>query len=178
MTSSIYVLLIDLYLNHSFFCFSLIVSRWLLLLMVQLSEFFYCGIYSLEKSDRVVVCNVHVLFNPKRGDIKLGQVWLLSRMALIVLQNPFETNCIFCNNLHLLRLKLLCFFCLDQLSFLWLQSFCRYIQTRTLNYNLNLLTAIYAICRPKTLLNSWGSCSPLPLILTCNPTPFFEMRNS
>lgn len=42
--------------------------------MVQLSEFFYCGIYSLEKSDRVVVCNVHVLFNPKRGDIKLGQV--------------------------------------------------------------------------------------------------------
>jgi hypothetical protein len=25
-------------------------------------------------SHRVVICNIHVLFNPKRGDFKLGQV--------------------------------------------------------------------------------------------------------
>ncbi|XP_073021423.1 carbon catabolite repressor protein 4 homolog 6 [Primulina eburnea] len=39
---------------------------------------------SLEKSDRVVVCNVHVLFNPKRGDIKLGQIRVLLDKAQAV----------------------------------------------------------------------------------------------
>ncbi|KAL6501927.1 hypothetical protein OROGR_027060 [Orobanche gracilis] len=28
-------------------------------------------------SDRIVVCNIHVLFNPKRGDVKLGQIRVL-----------------------------------------------------------------------------------------------------
>ncbi|KAL3844114.1 hypothetical protein ACJIZ3_001517 [Penstemon smallii] len=32
---------------------------------------------SSVKSNRVVVCNIHVLFNPKRGDIKLGQIRVL-----------------------------------------------------------------------------------------------------
>ncbi|KAJ3670863.1 hypothetical protein LUZ60_008289 [Juncus effusus] len=32
------------------------------------------GLSSLPSSNRVVVCNIHVLFNPKRGEIKLGQV--------------------------------------------------------------------------------------------------------
>lgn len=34
--------------------------------------------HSSASSNRVVVCNIHVLFNPRRGDIKLGQVQLLS----------------------------------------------------------------------------------------------------
>ncbi|KAL0312061.1 UNVERIFIED_CONTAM: Carbon catabolite repressor protein 46 [Sesamum radiatum] len=29
---------------------------------------------TLASSNRVVVCNIHVLFNPKRGDVKLGQL--------------------------------------------------------------------------------------------------------
>ncbi|KAL8063496.1 hypothetical protein ABFX02_01G029800 [Erythranthe guttata] len=32
---------------------------------------------SSASSDRVVICNIHVLFNPKRGDIKLGQIRVL-----------------------------------------------------------------------------------------------------
>ncbi|KAL6533866.1 hypothetical protein OROHE_013699 [Orobanche hederae] len=32
---------------------------------------------SSASSDRIVVCNIHVLFNPKRGDIKLGQIRVL-----------------------------------------------------------------------------------------------------
>lgn len=32
---------------------------------------------SSASSNRVVVCNIHVLFNPKRGDVKLGQVRVL-----------------------------------------------------------------------------------------------------
>ncbi|CAM8949523.1 unnamed protein product [Rhodiola kirilowii] len=32
-------------------------------------------------SNRVVVCNIHVLFNPKRGDIKIGQVRVLFEKA-------------------------------------------------------------------------------------------------
>uniref|UniRef100_A0A7N0VJI1 Endonuclease/exonuclease/phosphatase domain-containing protein n=1 Tax=Kalanchoe fedtschenkoi TaxID=63787 RepID=A0A7N0VJI1_KALFE len=35
-------------------------------------------------SNRVVVCNIHVLYNPKRGDIKLGQVRLLFEKAYAV----------------------------------------------------------------------------------------------
>ncbi|XP_073129785.1 carbon catabolite repressor protein 4 homolog 6 isoform X2 [Henckelia pumila] len=38
----------------------------------------------LEKSDSVVVCNIHVLFNPKRGDIKLGQIRVLLERAQAV----------------------------------------------------------------------------------------------
>ncbi|KZV54812.1 chaperonin family protein [Dorcoceras hygrometricum] len=41
-------------------------------------------LYSLERSGRVVVCNVHVLFNPKRGDIKLGQIRVLLERAQAV----------------------------------------------------------------------------------------------
>ncbi|XP_051151403.1 carbon catabolite repressor protein 4 homolog 6 [Andrographis paniculata] len=36
---------------------------------------------STECSNRVVVCNIHVLFNPKRGDVKLGQIRLLLERA-------------------------------------------------------------------------------------------------
>ncbi|CAI9094476.1 OLC1v1030223C1 [Oldenlandia corymbosa var. corymbosa] len=36
---------------------------------------------SLKRGKRVVVCNIHVLFNPKRGDIKLGQVRVLLSRA-------------------------------------------------------------------------------------------------
>ncbi|KAK6119482.1 hypothetical protein DH2020_046777 [Rehmannia glutinosa] len=32
---------------------------------------------SSASSNRVVVCNIHVLFNPKRGDVKLGQIRVL-----------------------------------------------------------------------------------------------------
>ncbi|KAF3447182.1 hypothetical protein FNV43_RR12362 [Rhamnella rubrinervis] len=36
---------------------------------------------SSTDSNKVVVCNIHVLYNPKRGDIKLGQVRLLLERA-------------------------------------------------------------------------------------------------
>ncbi|XP_057799433.1 LOW QUALITY PROTEIN: carbon catabolite repressor protein 4 homolog 6 [Salvia miltiorrhiza] len=36
---------------------------------------------SSASSNRVVVCNIHVLFNPKRGDIKLGQIRVLLERA-------------------------------------------------------------------------------------------------
>lgn len=44
-------------------------------------DIFVCSIYninaaffSLTGSRKVVVCNIHVLYNPNRGEIKLGQV--------------------------------------------------------------------------------------------------------
>ena len=43
-------------------------------------SFSYLKIYRKDKEDcssganRVIVCNIHVLYNPNRGDIKLGQV--------------------------------------------------------------------------------------------------------
>ncbi|WCJ30223.1 CCR4-Not complex 3'-5'-exoribonuclease subunit Ccr4 [Euphorbia peplus] len=39
---------------------------------------------SSERSDKVVVCNIHVLYNPKRGEIKLGQVRTLLDKAYAV----------------------------------------------------------------------------------------------
>ncbi|CAA3006599.1 Hypothetical predicted protein [Olea europaea subsp. europaea] len=39
---------------------------------------------SPANANRVVVCNIHVLFNPKRGDIKLGQVRVLLDRAHVV----------------------------------------------------------------------------------------------
>ncbi|KAH6760669.1 hypothetical protein C2S51_017618 [Perilla frutescens var. frutescens] len=36
---------------------------------------------SPASSNRVVVCNIHVLFNPKRGEIKLGQIRILLERA-------------------------------------------------------------------------------------------------
>ncbi|KAG8375485.1 hypothetical protein BUALT_Bualt10G0104700 [Buddleja alternifolia] len=34
-------------------------------------------LFNVANSNRVVVCNIHVLFNPKRGDVKLGQMRVL-----------------------------------------------------------------------------------------------------
>ncbi|KAI9073981.1 hypothetical protein K1719_044045 [Acacia pycnantha] len=39
---------------------------------------------SLTGSNKVVICNIHVLFNPKRGEIKLGQVRVLLDRAKAV----------------------------------------------------------------------------------------------
>ncbi|KAK7260860.1 hypothetical protein RIF29_27159 [Crotalaria pallida] len=39
---------------------------------------------SLTDSSKIVVCNIHVLFNPKRGEIKLGQVRVLLDRAKAV----------------------------------------------------------------------------------------------
>lgn len=39
---------------------------------------------SSEGSNKVVICNIHVLYNPKRGDIKLGQVRILLGKARAV----------------------------------------------------------------------------------------------
>lgn len=36
------------------------------------------------QSRRLVVGNIHVLFNPNRGDVKLGQIRFLSSMAHIL----------------------------------------------------------------------------------------------
>ncbi|KAK9101897.1 hypothetical protein Sjap_019151 [Stephania japonica] len=39
---------------------------------------------SSNEGNRVVVCNIHVLYNPKRGEIKLGQVRMLLERAFAV----------------------------------------------------------------------------------------------
>ncbi|XP_031287514.1 carbon catabolite repressor protein 4 homolog 3 [Pistacia vera] len=36
------------------------------------------------KSRRLVVCNIHVLYNPNRGEVKLGQICLLSSRAQLI----------------------------------------------------------------------------------------------
>ncbi|KAI8547231.1 hypothetical protein RHMOL_Rhmol07G0179100 [Rhododendron molle] len=37
----------------------------------------FCGSGSLTGSNKVVICNIHVLYNPRRGEIKLGQIRVL-----------------------------------------------------------------------------------------------------
>lgn len=47
---------------------------------------FQC-IFSLTGSNKVVICNIHVFYNPKKGEIKLGQVCTLfeeGSMGLII----------------------------------------------------------------------------------------------
>ncbi|XP_044476528.1 carbon catabolite repressor protein 4 homolog 3 [Mangifera indica] len=48
--------------------------------VAQISVFEMCK----AKSKRLVVCNNHVLYNPSRGEVKLGQICLLSSKAQII----------------------------------------------------------------------------------------------
>ncbi|XP_078168833.1 DNAse I-like superfamily protein isoform X2 [Carex rostrata] len=51
-------------------------------------------------SSRVVVCNIHVLFNPKRGDIKLGQVRTLIDQALTVSKGWGDAPVVLCGDFN------------------------------------------------------------------------------
>ncbi|KAJ1688200.1 hypothetical protein LUZ63_019590 [Rhynchospora breviuscula] len=51
-------------------------------------------------SSRVVVCNIHVLFNPKRGDIKLGQVRTLIDQALTVSKSWGDAPVVLCGDFN------------------------------------------------------------------------------
>ncbi|XP_078428045.1 DNAse I-like superfamily protein [Wolffia australiana] len=50
--------------------------------------------------DRIVVCNIHVLFNPKRGDIKLGQVRTLLNQAHTVSKAWNDAPVIICGDFN------------------------------------------------------------------------------
>ncbi|KAJ4749536.1 DNAse I-like superfamily protein [Rhynchospora pubera] len=53
-----------------------------------------------SSSSRVVVCNIHVLFNPKRGDIKLGQVRTLIDQALTVSKSWGDAPVVLCGDFN------------------------------------------------------------------------------
>lgn len=59
------------FFNGCIFCFKLQYIFILDICMLRLTLF--QGLYSLTDSNKVVICNIHVLYNPNRGEIKLGQ---------------------------------------------------------------------------------------------------------
>lgn len=48
-------------------------------------------ICSSEGSDKVVICNIHVLYNPRRGEIKLGQVFIFD-VLIYMMYGLFSSN--------------------------------------------------------------------------------------
>ncbi|PON57933.1 Endonuclease/exonuclease/phosphatase [Parasponia andersonii] len=61
------------FLSH--FHFQGILAPWLQLSELQRHLFYTLPIFAPSAgSNKVVICNIHVLYNPKRGEIKLGQV--------------------------------------------------------------------------------------------------------
>ncbi|KAL3616108.1 hypothetical protein CASFOL_040402 [Castilleja foliolosa] len=55
---------------------------------------------SSDGSNRVVVCNIHVLFNPKRGEIKLGQIRTLLDRAHAVSKLWDDAPVVFCGDFN------------------------------------------------------------------------------
>ncbi|KAI3468303.1 hypothetical protein Pfo_024966 [Paulownia fortunei] len=55
---------------------------------------------SSASSNRVVVCNIHVLFNPKRGDVKLGQIRVLLDKAHAVKQLWDDAPIVICGDFN------------------------------------------------------------------------------
>ncbi|GFQ03589.1 carbon catabolite repressor protein 4 homolog 6 [Phtheirospermum japonicum] len=55
---------------------------------------------SSARSNRVVVCNIHVLFNPKRGEIKLGQIRTLLDRAHAVSKLWDDAPVVFCGDFN------------------------------------------------------------------------------
>ena len=43
----------------------------------MLKYIFNISICSSTGSSKVVICNIHVLYNPRRGEIKIGQVFMV-----------------------------------------------------------------------------------------------------
>ncbi|KHN06664.1 Carbon catabolite repressor protein 4 like 6 [Glycine soja] len=63
-----------------------------------------CAIFwhksSLTGSSKVVVCNIHVLYNPNRGEIKLGQVRVLLDKAKAVYKLWNDTPVVICGDFN------------------------------------------------------------------------------
>ncbi|KAJ6373087.1 hypothetical protein OIU76_027427 [Salix suchowensis] len=55
---------------------------------------------SSTSSNKVVICNIHVLYNPKRGDIKLGQVRMLLDRAHAVSKTWNDAPVILCGDFN------------------------------------------------------------------------------
>ncbi|GAB4854138.1 hypothetical protein Ancab_022722 [Ancistrocladus abbreviatus] len=55
---------------------------------------------SSEGSNRVVICNIHVLYNPKRGEIKLGQVRVLLDRAQAVSKIWSDAPVVICGDFN------------------------------------------------------------------------------
>lgn len=55
---------------------------------------------SLAHSKKVVICNIHVLFNPKRGEIKLGQVRTLLEKAHAVSKTWNDAPVVLCGDFN------------------------------------------------------------------------------
>ncbi|KAG4379236.1 hypothetical protein GLYMA_17G206966v4 [Glycine max] len=55
---------------------------------------------SLTGSSKVVVCNIHVLYNPNRGEIKLGQVRVLLDKAKAVYKLWNDTPVVICGDFN------------------------------------------------------------------------------
>lgn len=64
-----------------------------MLLTFLVSEKFVLYLCSTSNPNRVVVCNIHVLYNPRRGEIKLGQVFShLTSLILCALANKVDRS--------------------------------------------------------------------------------------
>ncbi|KAL3498287.1 hypothetical protein ACH5RR_041019 [Cinchona calisaya] len=55
---------------------------------------------SLKQANKVVVCNIHVLFNPRRGEIKLGQIRVLLNRAHTVSKLWDDAPVIICGDFN------------------------------------------------------------------------------
>lgn len=55
-----------------------------LVFVIMLPNFLFWRQMMKVKSRRVLIGNIHVIYNPNRGDVKLGQVRLLSSKAEIL----------------------------------------------------------------------------------------------
>ncbi|XP_057540546.1 carbon catabolite repressor protein 4 homolog 6 isoform X2 [Amaranthus tricolor] len=55
---------------------------------------------SSEGSNRVVICNIHVLYNPRRGEIKLGQVRILLEKAQAVSKMWEDAPVVLCGDFN------------------------------------------------------------------------------
>ncbi|GAB2275558.1 hypothetical protein Dimus_010315 [Dionaea muscipula] len=55
---------------------------------------------SSSNPTRVVICNIHVLYNPKRGEIKLGQVRVLLDRAYAVSKNWSDAPVVICGDFN------------------------------------------------------------------------------
>lgn len=52
-------------------------------------------------SSKVVICNIHVLYNPKRGEVKIGQVFMVSGAANTDFSFLCDVHTALCINLNL-----------------------------------------------------------------------------
>lgn len=60
----------------------------------------FCSLIQSTKAKRIVICNIHVLYNPKRGEIKLGQVRTLIDRAYSVSRQWDNAPVIICGDFN------------------------------------------------------------------------------